>query len=278
MNIDALLGAWEEPDIDVSVRNAVTISSILQFRQSLKFLGGNFMFSIAFGDVGSRECMIASSQEVYRRLLLKSPDPNILKFDVLALAATQSDETLNQDKLKDMVRLLRPDREGDLSLLDFVKSCDSVYKEARLLRATVKNSEKIDKAVEGIINAIFYVILVCITLNLVGVNPFTMFLSFSSIILAFAFMVGSAASKMFEGFLFILIRRPYGIGDRINISDPQTDTNLNGSPGKFPKALRWKVHGCESVLIIVCRLDRQGYYALSHRCGLRLHERKSYIV
>jgi len=35
-----------------------------------------------------------------------------------------------------------------------------------------------------------------------------LFLSLSSIILAFAFMIGSASSKMFEGWLFILLQRP----------------------------------------------------------------------
>ena len=49
-----------------------------------------------------------------------------------------------------MVKLFRPDREGNLTLLDFAKSVDSVYKELRLLRASVANSSRMDKAFEKI--------------------------------------------------------------------------------------------------------------------------------
>ena len=53
----------------------------------------------------------------------------------------------------------------------------------------------------------------------------------SSVILAFAFMIGSASSKYFEGLLFILVRKPYGIGDIIHISNVEQDTSLDGSSG-----------------------------------------------
>jgi small-conductance mechanosensitive channel len=93
-------------------------------------------------------------------------------------------------------------------LLDFVKSVDTVYKEAKLLRASVANSEKIDRAFERAINIVFFTIFICVTLSQIGYDPLALFLSLSSIILAFAFMIGTASSKMFEGFLLILIRRP----------------------------------------------------------------------
>jgi hypothetical protein len=44
-------------------------------------------------------------------------------------------------------------------------------------------------------------------------------------------MIGSASSKYFEGILFILVRRPYGIGDIIHISNTELETNPNGSVG-----------------------------------------------
>jgi len=136
------------------------------------------MFSIAWGDVSYRDRMVVSTQEVYRRLLLQSPDQSVLKFEVLAMAAMKSNGTLDEQKLQALIHLLRPDRDGrlfvivvvvrnrclqpetethshnnilagNLSLLDFIKSVDQVYKEAKLLRASVKNSEKIDRAFEN---------------------------------------------------------------------------------------------------------------------------------
>lgn len=134
-----------------------------------------------------------------------------------------------------------------------------MYKEAKLLRVAVGNAEKIDRALEGILNVTFYSILACIVLSIFGIDPIALFLSLSSITVALAFMskylpcysiknnlylfnfshqflshfpvlaVGTASSKMFEGWLFILLRRPYDIGDRIHVSSPESEASPNGS-------------------------------------------------
>lgn len=60
-----------------------------------------------------------------------------MNFDTLALITVNKDGSLDELKLKELVKLVRPDREGNLTLIDFCKSVDSVYKELRLLRASV---------------------------------------------------------------------------------------------------------------------------------------------
>lgn len=97
------------------------------------------------------------------------------------------------------------------------------------------------------INVAFFILLICIILAANGFNPLALFLSFSSIILAFAFMIGSASSKYFEGILFILVRRPYDIGDRIAISDVNSVASIDGT-------LTWFVQKVDLVrLVRVCR-------------------------
>ena len=128
------------------------MSAILKFRQSLTFLDTPFTFSYAFGLVDTRAHCIESAQEVYMRLLLDTPNEDVLNFATLAALALRRDGTFHTDILKDLIYLLRPGRDGNLSLLDFVKSVDTVYKKARLLRASVKNSQKIDRAFEQILN------------------------------------------------------------------------------------------------------------------------------
>ena len=158
----------------------------------------NYPFSALFGLADTRESCIESAQEVYERLLLRTPNNEVLSFEVLALLGVSKDGSLDQLKLKELVRLFRPDRDGNLPLLDFVKSVDSVYKELRLLRAAVANSSKIDHAFESIINGIFYVIVATIILSFLGLDPLALFLSVSGVVLAFAFMIGAASSKYFE--------------------------------------------------------------------------------
>jgi hypothetical protein len=75
------------------------------------------MFSLAWGDVSTRERCIMSSQKVFKRLLSRTPRKTLLSFDILALIAIMPDNTLDIEKLKELIRLLRPDRDGKLGML-----------------------------------------------------------------------------------------------------------------------------------------------------------------
>ena len=161
-------------------------------------LGRPFPFGYSFGRAATREECIESAQNTYLRLLAETPGETSLSFNVLALVALQSDGTLVSEKIRDLSRVFRPSRKGDLTLLNFCKSVDSVYKELRLLRASVRNAQKIDNSFERIFNIVFYTIILCVGLALLGLNPLALFLSLSSFALAFSFMISRASSNYFE--------------------------------------------------------------------------------
>lgn len=141
MRIGQLLGVWEEPKVAEKQIETVSVSALLQFRRSMACLHTPFPFSGSFGLADSRENCIQSAQQVYRRLRLNAPDEDDLNFETLALLGLQRDGTLNQAKLKEMIRLFRPDRDGTLNIVDFVKSIDKVYKEIRMLRASGESTK-----------------------------------------------------------------------------------------------------------------------------------------
>jgi len=141
----------------------------------LTSLEKGFPFSYAFGPADSREACIDSAQRVYNRLMLRTPDEPVLQFmDIIAMIAVEEDvesdsgDIIDQVKAKDLVKLFRPDRQGRLTMLDFVRSTDAVYKELRLLQASIENSSQIDHAFENIINLFFYVIAFVILLAALG--------------------------------------------------------------------------------------------------------------
>jgi small-conductance mechanosensitive channel len=176
----------------------------------------SFPFSADFGRADNREACIDSAQDVYNRLLIGNlpdvDDPNILRFETLISIMRNANNVLDESKMMDLVRIFRPDREGKLELVDFVRSVDRVYKELRLLRASIQSSSHIDAAFESVINVAFFFVAFCILLAAWGIDPLSLFLSFSSIILAFTFAIGMTSSKYFEGLIFILGRKPYDIG------------------------------------------------------------------
>lgn len=203
------------------------MSALLQFRRAMACLNTPFPFSGSFGLADTRESCIQSAQEVYDRLTIQSPNSDSLNFEVLALLGVRKDGYLDQEKLKELIRLFRPDRDGGLSILEFVKSVDLVYRDLRLLHASVTNSSyvlkciyemlvprrrvgvdtnscfllvtnrKIDQAFENIFNFIFYAIVITVIISRLGFDPLALFLSISGVVLAFAFMIGSASSKYF---------------------------------------------------------------------------------
>lgn len=96
-----------------------------------------------FGRTSTRQECVECTEHLYKRLLKLSNSSDLLKFDTLALLAVGKDGSLDEEKLKAVVRLFRPDRQGYLSLVDFAKSIDSCYKEMRLLKASVASSSKV---------------------------------------------------------------------------------------------------------------------------------------
>ena len=84
----------------------ISISAILQFRQSLAFMDLSYPFSISFGLADTRAHCVESSQGVYRRLMHYNPKntSGILEFDALASLAKLGDDptavVIDSDKMK----------------------------------------------------------------------------------------------------------------------------------------------------------------------------------
>jgi hypothetical protein len=123
VKINELLGAWEEPEILSEKSEAsAPISAIIQFRHSCTYLSTTYPFSVAFGPVSDRTECIESAESVYHRLVGTDA---LLKFDLLAMLAIDKKGDLDQDKVRSLLKLFRPNREGTLTLIDFVKSIDT---------------------------------------------------------------------------------------------------------------------------------------------------------
>ena len=170
LRIMQLLEQWEEPvrNDDRSRNECASISAVLRFQKALTFIQRRYPFGKEFGLADSREACIASAQEVYRRLMMATPGEEVLSFETMAFLALEDGGTVDEDKVKALIKIFRPNRSGQLSLLDFCKSVDAVYKEFRFLGATIENSSKIDRAFENIFNAVFYIIMGCIILSQLG--------------------------------------------------------------------------------------------------------------
>ena len=147
----------------------------------------------------TREENIKSAKGLYRRLLDLEPGSPTVHFDVFGVLAYNIDGTFDQHKAKSLVRLFRPSKFDDITLLHFVQSCDSVYKRIRYLRASVGNATLIDGVLENIFNCVFGFVLALTIMSVMKMNPWTLLVSMSTILVSFAFALGPSAAKLIEG-------------------------------------------------------------------------------
>ena len=82
----------------------------------------DYPFSRLFGRADSRDACVTSSTKVYGRLVDGQRGYTNLHFSTLAkVAATSSDDEGRQEKLKRLVNLFRPNKDKELTLLDFTR-------------------------------------------------------------------------------------------------------------------------------------------------------------
>jgi hypothetical protein len=171
---------------------------VFKFRRALTYMDLQHPFSTSFGRASTRDECINSAEAVYNRLLKLSPGSRLLSFDVLQVLAENDDGTVDSDRRKHLKQLFRPDAYNELPRLAFIQSCDTVYKKLRYFRASVGNSSVIDRVLEGIINGVFYFLLLLMILSLVNLNPWPLLVSLSTLLVTFAFAVGPSISKAIE--------------------------------------------------------------------------------
>ena len=72
----------------------------------------------------TREECAQASQNTFEKLLKKSKRSNVIHFDDLCKIAENPDGTSDRKQVLELVRLFRPNRKGEITKLEFVKSID----------------------------------------------------------------------------------------------------------------------------------------------------------
>ena len=200
LELQTLLGEWEEPETlnKVAWEDNISIRKILQFRESLKYMDGSHPLSVPFGRADTRKSCTVSAQRIYERLLLKTPGAKELHFDTIMVLAMDQDGKLQKDKARALIRLFRPDRQGNISLIDFVRSCDRMYRRVRMFRATTLKSAQLDDAFERLVNFGFYFLLFFAVIVAIGLDATNIVAVSASVLLPLSFLFSASASKYVE--------------------------------------------------------------------------------
>mmetsp|Transcript_83 Transcript_83/g.359 ORF Transcript_83/g.359 Transcript_83/m.359 type:complete len:904 (+) Transcript_83:147-2858(+) len=230
MDFASFLDPWTEPERKNGEED-VSGKHIIEFQQALTVLTRPSFFSSAFGTVESRDECTKSSELLFCRIL-KIMDSNDESFNLADLTEWMfkgCNTAAEQQKAKELEDLLCPDKEGLVYIVDFIGSIDEVYKKVRMLEHAVNNASHIDKSYEALVNIVFYFVVGVVCLHILGLNPWTIIIPLGAFIFSLAFMIGDAASQIFEGMVLVLARQAYDVGDKIAIADVDDPASLEGS-------------------------------------------------
>ena len=120
------------------------------------------------------------------------------------------------------------DAQNRLNIIDFVRGIDAIYQRVRLLENAVHNASHFDREYEKILNYLFYFVLGCVVLAIMRLDPISLLIGVSGLIVAFSFMIGPGSAVYFEGVMMVLGRQPYDVGDRIAIVRCCSRSHANG--------------------------------------------------
>ena len=93
---------------------AITIGAIMKFYKELTVMRRRYPFLPVFGRADTRDRCLASSQRLFNRLLLRTPNLKKLPFSTIAILAKDGGGRMDRKKLKELIKLFRPDRDQRL--------------------------------------------------------------------------------------------------------------------------------------------------------------------
>ena len=154
-------------------------------------------FSKTFGLADTRLNCAVSAQRIYRDLPYKDVQSGVLRFDAICNHLAQR-RNLNEKVLKKLIKLFRPERDGTLLMIDFIRSIDEVYKSLQCLKASIVGSSQIDEALGTLSLICFLFIMFLICLIILGVNLVALLTTMFSFITSISFLFKNASSDWFQ--------------------------------------------------------------------------------
>ncbi|DBA97314.1 TPA: hypothetical protein ACH3X1_015052 [Trebouxia sp. C0004] len=123
------------------------------------------------------------------------------------------------EKIPQALKALDVDGDGKISLADMRDAVIQIYKERKNLAYTLQDARGVVSKLELIMGVMMHVLFVFFYLIIFDVDVNKVWLSFSSVFLAFVFVFGNSLRNMYESVIFLFVMHPYDVGDALFISN-----------------------------------------------------------
>ncbi|KAG9293212.1 hypothetical protein G9A89_010549 [Geosiphon pyriformis] len=128
-----------------------------------------------------------------------------------------SDYFPNQITAEKAFYIFDKDGNGDVSKEEMLIACVEMYKERKAIAASMRDLDNAVGKLDSILMVVIYFIIILLFVAFLDVSFQTYIATAGSILLALSFMVGSTAQALFECIIFLFVKHPFDVGDRIEI-------------------------------------------------------------
>ncbi|CAG8565165.1 8748_t:CDS:10 [Ambispora leptoticha] len=125
----------------------------------------------------------------------------------------------NQEAAENAFFVFDKDGNGDVSKEEILIVCVETYKERKAIAASMRDLDNAVGKLDSILMVVIYFVIILLFVAFLDVSFQTYIATAGSILLALSFMVGSSAQALFECIIFLFVKHPFDVGDRIEIEE-----------------------------------------------------------
>lgn len=152
--------------------------------------------------------------EIYQMLRTKATTRYIVRDEFTSFL----DSSISPDEV---VAFFDRHGNGQLSRGDIIEGVITIFQQRRSLSMTLKDASAIVTKLGGVIRTLFSLIGIVVTLAIFQVDVYSLWLSFSAVVVGLSFVFGSTMQDTFEAVVYIFVAHPFDVLDEISVNGTQ---------------------------------------------------------
>ncbi|SJX62625.1 uncharacterized protein SRS1_13424 [Sporisorium reilianum f. sp. reilianum] len=113
------------------------------------------------------------------------------------------------------------DLNGDITKDELESACVEIHRERLALQLSMRDVDSAVGRLDSIFMSVFILIAAIIIAAMLSVAFSTLVTSFGTLILGLSWLIGSTAQETLGAIIFLFIKHPYDVGDRVDVGDDQ---------------------------------------------------------
>lgn len=105
-----------------------------------------------------------------------------------------------------------------VSIDEFIESVETLWVNLRSVKASISGHQSVSTALNALLNTLFWMAVLLSTLFIFDIPVLQVLVPLGTVLVSASFAIGSSISAVVSSLIFVLVTRPYNVGDRVTCS------------------------------------------------------------